>query len=1244
MRILFDIQGAQNDNRWRGIGRYVLSLAKAMAANPKGHDIEFLMSTAFPDTIAPIRLAIERASGPQRFRVFDPFTGTAAISADGGWRRRASELIRSAAVAAARVDCVLMGSVFDGFTDDTALTLHDDGPGLPTAVILYDLIPLAWPDRYLKAENAARWYGERLNQFRRADAFLAISDYSRTDAIARLGLPPENCSTIGAAADHDIAIELSEAQITQALQQYGVTRDFIMYAGGVDWRKNIDGLVDAYCGLPASLRARFQLAIVSDIEAEAEQRLHAQATARGAAPGDLVFTGYVPDDVLAAFYRSTTLFVMPSHCEGFGLPPLEAMASGAATIAADNSSLPEVIGLRDALFSLDMPNGMHDAIARALTDDAYRKKLQTHGLKQAAKYSWRKTAERTFEALEAMAGRHAQTRSAPVAARPKLAFLSPMPPTRSGISDYSAELLPELARYYDIDLVTETPVAAGVAAGAWSRAIDPEAFAHVAARYDRILYHFGNSPFHRHMFDLLEKHPGVVVLHDFFLPWPYIDEGRRPGRPPEPLTRALFASGGYRALADWRTRPPGEIAQEEPCNVAVMQNALGIITHSQHAVDLARRHYGVIDERHFTVAPLLRAPAFKRNRATARAALGIEADAFIVASFGMIGSPKRNHELADAWRRAQVASQPKSMLVFAGANDAGPYGEALNARIADMAPERRARVTGWLDADLYRLWLAAADVGVQLRANSRGETSAAALDCFNYELATIVNACGSMAELTDDAAVILPEEANAAAIAAAIDQLAADTALRQRYGAAGRELIETRHSPKRCAALYRDAIETFYDCASGSARSGARQLALTTHARLSDYASFADKAARSAPPLVRHPQVVIDVSSIMDHDLGTGIQRVVRNIARRWMEKGPAPWRVDLAHASNGDVYRYARTHALKWLQLDGPGIDDDALDLAPGDIILLLDSAWHVHASQATYYKRLRAIGCRVIFVVYDILPVIRPQYFPEFAVKLFGEMMSSLSESDGAMCISQSVANELRDWMATHAEHRADDFLIDWFHLGADLDTGDKQPLAALPDALAANPNPSLLMVGTVEPRKGHAQTLAAFEMLWAEGVDANLVIVGKFGWAIERVAERIRMHPEFNRRLFCFEKADDDLLAALYDTADCLIAASEAEGFGLPLIEAARKKIPVIARDIPVFREVAGSGAHYFSGERAEDMAKAIRDWLDLFRRGAHPKPDDIKVMTWDESAEQLWTRMHDLASRTSAGEARRRNSAN
>jgi glycosyltransferase involved in cell wall biosynthesis len=165
------------------------------------------------------------------------------------------------------------------------------------------------------------------------------------------------------------------------------------------------------------------------------------------------------------------------------------------------------------------------------------------------------------------------------------------------------------------------------------------------------------------------------------------------------------------------------------------------------------------------------------------------------------------------------------------------------------------------------------------------------------------------------------------------------------------------------------------------------------------------------------------------------------------------------------------------------------------------------------------------------------------------------------------------------------------------------------------------SFLMVGTLEPRKGHTQVLDAFELMWEQGENVILVIVGKQGWMVERLTKRLKGHSELHKRLFWFQGISDEYLEMIYRASTCLIAASEGEGFGLPLIEAAQNGLSIIARDISVFREVAGEHVSYFEGSEPEKLANHVREWLIDYNSGTKAHSNNIPWLTWEESAENL-----------------------
>lgn len=373
------------------------------------------------------------------------------------------------------------------------------------------------------------------------------------------------------------------------------------------------------------------------------------------------------------------------------------------------------------------------------------------------------------------------------------------------------------------------------------------------------------------------------------------------------------------------------------------------------------------------------------------------------------------------------------------------------------------------------------------------------------------------------------------------------------------------------------------------------------------------------------PMVYVDVSAIIKQDDRTGIQRVTRAICSELINNPHPLVDIELVYTSPYDSEFYRANELIDKISKAGSNnFDDEMVVFCAGDILLFLDFHPAVAISHRQKTQFLRNKGVLVYHIVHDILPELRQDFFwPELCSE-FHEWLLAVSNSDGAICVSRTVADELTEWLKTNGPRRIRAFKISWSHNGADIE--NSMPTRGLPNDASQilsqiSARPSFLMVGRIEPRKGHAQVVAAFENLWADGIDANLVIVGKQGWNVDEFINRLRHHPELGRRLFWLEGISDEYLEKIYTASTCLIAASEGEGFGLPLIEAAQHKLPIIARDIPVFREVAGNHAFYFSGKEPTDLAGAVVRWLELYRSGKNPASDCMPWLTWGQSTERL-----------------------
>lgn len=393
-----------------------------------------------------------------------------------------------------------------------------------------------------------------------------------------------------------------------------------------------------------------------------------------------------------------------------------------------------------------------------------------------------------------------------------------------------------------------------------------------------------------------------------------------------------------------------------------------------------------------------------------------------------------------------------------------------------------------------------------------------------------------------------------------------------------------------------------------------------------DLVACATSISKALPKADPRPRLYIDISELHRRDSRTGIQRVVRSIVGCLLRDDISSYKIELVYANETQPYKIATAYQSKlenttsWLSPEA----DEIIDPRGGDIFLGLDYQDQIVFAHEHFYETLRQTGIKVYFVVYDLLPIQLTNIFSSEVSHNYKRWLKVVAEQDGVICISHTVAEEFTKWASALDRKYRLPLTVNAFHLGADISSS--APSMGVPenaDEILGNiaAGHCFVSVGTLEPRKGQAQILDACEHLWAKGQDLRLVLIGKQGWMVDELITKIRSHSELGKRLFWLEGISDEFLEKVYAASTCLIAASHGEGFGLPLIEAAQHKLPIIARDIPVFREVAGEHAFYFQGMSAGSLAQAIEAWLKLFEVGEYPTSMTMPWLTWEESAQQL-----------------------
>lgn len=290
-------------------------------------------------------------------------------------------------------------------------------------------------------------------------------------------------------------------------------------------------------------------------------------------------------------------------------------------------------------------------------------------------------------------------------------------------------------------------------------------------------------------------------------------------------------------------------------------------------------------------------------------------------------------------------------------------------------------------------------------------------------------------------------------------------------------------------------------------------------------------------------------------------------------------------------------------------------IELPAGSVLFELDTVWNnTWVDRAELYRDLRRGGVHLAVLVYDLLPQEHPEWFETSLVAVSDRTMAAqAAHADLVLAISEHTAASFTRFAATRGLTPPEPVVVT---LGADAAAAHRRGDAVLPGELVGARY--VLAVGTVEPRKNHATLLDAFDRLLETEPDAHLVVVGRPGWHNDEVLARLDRHPVLGHRLHWFRDAGDDLLATLYEHARVVAVASLTEGYGLPVIEALSRGVPVVSSDGGALVE---AGADLVTHVGAVD----VDAWVDVL--GRHLCDDELDRRCRDALADYVaptWAR--------------------
>lgn len=370
-------------------------------------------------------------------------------------------------------------------------------------------------------------------------------------------------------------------------------------------------------------------------------------------------------------------------------------------------------------------------------------------------------------------------------------------------------------------------------------------------------------------------------------------------------------------------------------------------------------------------------------------------------------------------------------------------------------------------------------------------------------------------------------------------------------------------------------------------------------------------------------RLLIDVSVLASSDAKTGIQRVVRAISYNISIHKTNKLKIAFIYADLNSEYKHLEFSVLNkniYFRKTKHEVNPTSKD-----IFLGLDLCTNIIPRQARNLIKWKNKGVNFFFIIHDLFPLEHPEWFKLFNCEAFKVWLKAIFIiTDEIICVSKTVEVKVLNYLKAKNVSGLNSIKLNLLNLSGDI--GNSSPSQGIPEKNLdiiefIRSRKTLLIVGTIEPRKGHSEVLQAVEKLWADcDLQINLMIIGAQGWMSEDISQKIRDSPEFCHRLLWLENISDEALTIYYTECSAVLIASYDEGFGLPVAEADYFGKQVIARDIPIFKELLNDSVIFFKSNSDNSLENVIIRWINepIFEG----KISSLKTkVSWNDSTNQI-----------------------